>query len=59
MKQKKIEPIRTGLETALYHALQLAKFPRIKSHYLTLIYSNQKLSIGNKLNAHANSVKIA
>ena len=29
MKQEKIEPIRIGLETALYHALQLAKFPGI------------------------------
>ena len=29
MKQKKIEPIRIGYKTALYHALQLAKFSRI------------------------------
>ena len=58
MKQKKTEPNRVGLETALYHGLQLAKFPLIEGHYLTLIYSNHKLSIENKLNAHANFVKI-
>ena len=57
MQQKKIEPIRTGLETALYNALQLGNFPQMQGHYLT-IYSNQKLSIGNELNGHANSVKV-
>ena len=34
------------------------KFPRILGHYLALIYSNKKLSIGNELNTDTNSVKI-